>query len=249
MAQPAVGVRALDEPGNVGDGERVARARRRDAEVRVQRGERVRGDLGLGARDRAEQRRLARVRKADEADVGDELQREPQRYRLAGEAVLGDVDALQLPRANFMFCRRPRATVVALVHQLGEQRRRRVGRRHSRLPRRWARHFTAVPPASPRAAPQRPVFPTASAAVLRPSARRQVPVGGCSSPAPPRRRRGTAPAGRQPEGHLVVAVEGDRAAATVAARREHANGRRIAPWRTTSSTATISSTRSSSSAV
>ena len=52
---------ALDEPGHVGDGEAHI-ARLDDAEVRVQRRERVVRDLGPRCRDRGDQARLARRR-------------------------------------------------------------------------------------------------------------------------------------------------------------------------------------------
>ena len=47
---------------------------RHDAEVRHERRERIVGDLRLGRRDRGDERGLAGVRKADDRDVGEELQ-------------------------------------------------------------------------------------------------------------------------------------------------------------------------------
>ena len=60
-----------------------------DAELRLERGEGVVGDLGPGRGDRAEQRALAGVGHADEADVGDELQFQPEPAFLALGAGLG----------------------------------------------------------------------------------------------------------------------------------------------------------------
>ena len=54
-----------------------------DAEIRRQRGEGVVGDLRAGGRDAGDERRLAGVREADEADVGEQLQLEPQILLLA----------------------------------------------------------------------------------------------------------------------------------------------------------------------
>ena len=106
-----------------------------DAEVRLERGERVVGDLGLGRAHRGDQRRLARVREADERGVGQQLQLEPQPALLAVLALLGEarraprvrqearVAAPALPAAR-------REPAVAVAHEVGEQLV--VGRRHDR---------------------------------------------------------------------------------------------------------------------
>ena len=60
-----------------------------DAELRLERGERVVGDLRPGGGDRAQQRALAGVGHADQADVGDQLQLEPEVSLLAFGAGLG----------------------------------------------------------------------------------------------------------------------------------------------------------------
>ena len=59
------------------------------AEVRLERGERVVGDLRLGGGHGREERRLAGVGQPDEPDVGDEPQLEPEPALLAGFALLG----------------------------------------------------------------------------------------------------------------------------------------------------------------
>src|SRR5689334_19547769 len=67
-------VRAFDESRNVGDDERFVVIRADHTEVRDERRERVIGDLRLRCADDRDERRLARVRKTDHADVGDELE-------------------------------------------------------------------------------------------------------------------------------------------------------------------------------
>ena len=93
VAESGAAARALDEPGHVGDRRSplVVLAEVHDAEVRLERRERVVGDLGRGGGDSGEDRGLARVRQPDEPDVGDqpELESEPAlRARLALLGVL-----------------------------------------------------------------------------------------------------------------------------------------------------------------
>jgi hypothetical protein len=78
MAEEAVAeadalMRALDQAGNVGNDE-FALVDAHDAELRMQRGEGIVGDLGLGRGDRREKRRLAGVRQADQPGIGDQFQ-------------------------------------------------------------------------------------------------------------------------------------------------------------------------------
>ena len=61
-----------------------------DAEVGLEGGERVVGDLGLGRRDAGDQRALADVGEPDEGDVGQELELEPEPALLAHLALLGE---------------------------------------------------------------------------------------------------------------------------------------------------------------
>ena len=99
-------VRAFDQAGNIGDDEgRVIIVRAHDAQVRLERGERIIGDLGLGGRDARDQRRFAGVRKSDQPDIGQQLQFQPQMSFFAGPAVLvlgrrlmGEVAKRALPR-------------------------------------------------------------------------------------------------------------------------------------------------------
>src|SRR5436189_133371 len=64
---------AFDEPGDVGEHELVL-MEAHDAEMRFERGERIVGNLRLRRADARDQRRLARVGKADERGIGKELE-------------------------------------------------------------------------------------------------------------------------------------------------------------------------------
>src|SRR5439155_14388229 len=73
VAQAAPLAGALDEAGDVGDDE-LAVAPTDDTQVGLERGERVVGDPRTSGRDRRDQCALARVREADQRDVGHELE-------------------------------------------------------------------------------------------------------------------------------------------------------------------------------
>ena len=77
--------RALDQPGNVGEDE-LAPLVADDAELRAERRERIVADLGGGVGDRVEEGRLAGVGQADQADVGEQLQAQPDPHLLARPA-------------------------------------------------------------------------------------------------------------------------------------------------------------------
>jgi len=76
MAQESVAealatfVSAFDEAGNVGEDI----AARQDSEVRNERGEGVRADLGARIRERIQEAGLAGIRQADQAGIGDEVE-------------------------------------------------------------------------------------------------------------------------------------------------------------------------------
>ena len=80
----------LDQARDVGDDEFGAGVEPHDAEVGLEGGERVVGDLGLGRGDGGDQRRLADVREPHEGHIGDQLQLEPQPALLAHLALLGE---------------------------------------------------------------------------------------------------------------------------------------------------------------
>ena len=84
MAETLALVRALDQAGHVGHHEAAVVAERDHAQVGHERGEGVVGDLRLGRRDTRNQRRLAHVRVADDAHVGEQLHPQPELEHLAG---------------------------------------------------------------------------------------------------------------------------------------------------------------------
>ena len=94
MPSPAPGRGALDEPRDVGDDEAAIGVDAHDAELRMQRRERIVGDLRSRRRQRARQRGLAGVRRTEQADVRQQLQRELQVPALAG---LADVELARRP--------------------------------------------------------------------------------------------------------------------------------------------------------
>src|SRR5690349_6497192 len=76
-------VRALDDARYVGDDERARVAHLHDAQIRAERSKGIVGDLRPRRRDDGQQRRLARVRLPNEANVGNELELELERPLLA----------------------------------------------------------------------------------------------------------------------------------------------------------------------
>ncbi len=78
VSEPTAVARALDQAGYVGHHEVGVVVELHDAEVRLECGERIVGDLRLRRRDDADERRLAGVREPDEGDVGHESQFEPE---------------------------------------------------------------------------------------------------------------------------------------------------------------------------
>src|SRR5262245_42536593 len=90
VSEPGAVGRAFDQAGDVGDDQLALVAEVDDTEVRDQRGEGVVGDLGARARHARDEGRLADVGKAEQADVGQELELEPERALLAGRPGGGD---------------------------------------------------------------------------------------------------------------------------------------------------------------
>ena len=96
-AEPVPLVRPFDQPGHVGDDERAIAAQPDDAEVRHERGERIVGDLRPAAEMREIIVDLPAFGIADQPDVGQQLQVQPEillfarqpRLRLARRAVGG----------------------------------------------------------------------------------------------------------------------------------------------------------------
>ena len=125
VAEAAALAGALDEAGDVGDDELGGVVEAHDAEVRLERRERVVGDLRLGRRDHADQRALADVGEADEGDVGHQLQLELEPALLAVLALLGEARR-PAPVAEELGVAAPAPPAgggqpaVAVVQQLGE---------------------------------------------------------------------------------------------------------------------------------
>ena len=88
VAEAGAVARALDQPRDVGDHELAVGGLERP-EVRLERRERVAGDLRLRAREARDQRRLAGVREPDEPDVGEQLEVQLDEPLLPVEAALG----------------------------------------------------------------------------------------------------------------------------------------------------------------
>ena len=85
----------LDQPGHIGDGERDI-TRPDDTKVRHQRGERVVGNLGPSPAQGGDQRRLACAREADQTDVGNNLEFQPDDQVFAGLTKQGEPGCLAL---------------------------------------------------------------------------------------------------------------------------------------------------------
>ena len=88
VAEADAFMRAFDQAGQIGEHE-FALVDAHDAELRMQRGERIVGDLRLGGADRGEEGGLAGIGQADQAGVGDQLQPQPDGALLAGLAGIG----------------------------------------------------------------------------------------------------------------------------------------------------------------
>ena len=70
-------MRALDQAGDVGEDKLLRHRQADDAELRVEGGEGVVGDLGTGGGRRGQERRFPRVGQPDQPGVGDQLQAQP----------------------------------------------------------------------------------------------------------------------------------------------------------------------------
>ena len=121
VAEPGAFVRAFDQAGNVDHDERLFGAEPDDAELRFERRERIVGDLRARRRHGREQGRLAGVREADDAAIGEQLQLEPERAALGRLAALGE--ARRLARA-----RREVLVAEAAAAALGDAIARAAGR-------------------------------------------------------------------------------------------------------------------------
>ena len=126
MPRPAPSCAPSIRPGNVGQHE-VARGRAHHAEVGVQRREGIVGDLRLGGAHRGQEGRLAGVRQADDAGIGDQLQPQPDGQLLAGLARVGAARRLvgrrlEMRVAEAAVAAPGDAGAVAGLDQIGQQR-------------------------------------------------------------------------------------------------------------------------------
>ena len=136
---------ALDQPRDVGDDELAVGAVER-AEHRLERRERVGGDLRRGPRHAPQQRGLAGVGQPDEADVGEQLQAQVDPALLAGQAALAHAAAPGSSSSRTSCCR-------ARPSRRGRRRRAgrvRRGRACCRPTRRPACRAGRAPPAAGR---------------------------------------------------------------------------------------------------
>ena len=79
-------MRAFDQTGHIGDHERLLvrlLAHRHHAQIRLERGERVVRNLGLGSRNPRNQRRLSGIRIPDQPHIGQQFQFQPVESLLA----------------------------------------------------------------------------------------------------------------------------------------------------------------------
>ncbi len=82
VADPGTVGSALDQAGDIGDDEFAALVSD-DAKLRAQRREGIGADLCLGIGNAVDEGRLARIGEADQADVGEQLQAQPDPHFLA----------------------------------------------------------------------------------------------------------------------------------------------------------------------
>ena len=88
VAEADAFMRALDQARQIGHDE-FAVIDFEHAELRMQRGERIVGDLRLGRAHGGEEGRLAGIGQADDAGIGDQLQAQADGALLAGLAGIG----------------------------------------------------------------------------------------------------------------------------------------------------------------
>ena len=93
VAEAGAVARALDQPRNVGH-DQLALVGFEHSQHRLQRRERIGGDLRRRARETRQQRGLTRVGQAHEADVGEQSQPQRQPPLLARQAALGEARRL-----------------------------------------------------------------------------------------------------------------------------------------------------------
>ena len=126
IAQPDALMRALDQAGKVGEHE-SATVDLDHAELRMQRGEGIIGDLRLGRAHDRQERGLARIGQSDDAGVGDQLEPQPDGELLAGLAGIGAARravgrALEIRVAEAAVAAARDHDALAHVREVGEER-------------------------------------------------------------------------------------------------------------------------------
>src|SRR5450755_2563935 len=119
MTEPGAVGGAVDQTGDVGNDEAPVFVDANHAEIRRQGGERIVGDLGPGGGDRTYQRRFARVRHSQQADIGEHLELEVQhalhaffaRCRLPRRAIGARLE-MQIAQAALAALRQERFLIV-----------------------------------------------------------------------------------------------------------------------------------------
>ena len=118
--------RTLDQPGNVRDDELGAVRRVDRPEHRLERRERVVGDLRLRIGDARQERRLPGIRKADERGVGEQLQMQLELGLLPGQTGLGKPRRLERGRREAAVATSARAAAAddgpgARMREIGDE--------------------------------------------------------------------------------------------------------------------------------
>ena len=94
VAQACALAGALDNAGDVGHNEADTLVHIYHAQIGIEGGEVIVGDLGMGLADHAQERGLAHVGEANQTHVGQELQLQKHVQTLAGQARLGEAGHL-----------------------------------------------------------------------------------------------------------------------------------------------------------
>ncbi len=215
VPEPAPLAGPLDEAGEVGDDELGLVVEPHHAEVRLERRERVVGDLRLGGGDGGDERGLPDAREPHEGHVGHQLELEPQPVLLADLALLGEgrrapavrQEAGVAPAAPPALGGQPAVARVEQVGQIGAvlvAHHRALGHRHLDV--------GATPPVLPLALSVGPALGGAVGVVLERDQGRHVAVD--HEPHAPAGAT-VAPVGAA-EGDVRLPAEADRAGTAVA---------------------------------
>jgi hypothetical protein len=122
MSESATIGGTFDEPWDVGNDEFGLVVDTNDSKIRLQRSERVRGNLGLRCRDDADQGALPCIRESHESDVSHQLQLEFEPTLLAMFALFGETRSTSTIRQESRIAPSPSTAVCRqpLVTRLGE---------------------------------------------------------------------------------------------------------------------------------